>query len=1103
MEAIVQWLEELGLGRYGAAFVEADIDPAVLPDLNEADLQRLGVTLGHRKRLLRAIAALAEPGRPPPGPSGATSVPSPEAERRQLSVMFCDLVGSTALASRLDPEDLREVIGAYHRCCTDVIGQLGGFVAKYMGDGVLAYFGYPHAGEDDPERAVVAGLELVEAVRRIEAGVPLQARVGVASGLVVVGDLIGQGAAQEQAVVGETPNLAARLQDLAEPGMVVVGPRTRRLLGRLFDYRELGPVALKGFTEPQTVFAVLGRSVVESRFEARQEREVSPLIGRGAEMNTLLGCWRQVRAGEGRIVVLTGEPGIGKSRLAQEFQDRLRDEPHRQLRYFCSPRHQDSALYPFIARFERSAGFQREDEPPARRDKLDALLDRTGTAAEDRSLIAALLGLPDGGRDADKLTPQQRKRNTLDALIRYVRSPARDQPVLMLFEDVHWIDPTSLELLDSIAELVPSEPLLLLIAGRPEFEASWTGEPHVTTLALTRLEPRDCAALIGRIAGEPLPGSLVETIVQRSDGVPLFVEEITQAVLEAEPGAERSTSLIPTSLIASLTARLDRLGPAKEVAQIGALLGREFNYELLAAVAGRTDAELQASLERLTAAGLLFARGTPQDSSFLFKHALVQDAAHNTLLRSARRDWHARIAKAITSRFADTAQTQPALLAHHYTEAGLFDEAITWWERAAERARTQSANVEAANHLKIALALLGLLPDSTERAQREVRLRLRLVGPLVATTGLASKQSEDNYVTIAELTEQAGASLEVLRVLWGRSAMLLVRSDLDKAEELSKRFVGLATQARLTNGPCIGYRILGYAALLRGDIMLARQHFDASLRDYAREVPFVFPDYSIDLHSAMLCHEALLLQQEGFLDRASKRSAEAIAVAKADKGPTAEAYVLMHVALANMIAGDVQRAADAATSLGELTDRFDLGYSRWHAEVLLGWTAAGSGTLEEGIARIRNGLELRHRYMANTWVPVYLLAQAELLIGHGRFADAFPLLDESAALMVELQQHYGEPELHRLRAVALRATAADPAITDASFDRAIAAAQRRGAKLYELRAANCRAQFWQSAGRDEEARAMLAAVYAGFAEGFGCADLLAARALLARLATGR
>ena len=579
----------------------------------------------------------------------AAVTPMSTAERRQLTVMFCDLVGSTALASRLDPEDLRDVIGAYQRCVAETVARFNGFVAKYMGDGVLVYVGYPRAHEDDTERAVRAGLALIEAVGQLQAPDRLHIRIGIETGLVVVGDLIGSGEAQERGIVGETPNLAARMQALAEPNTVVIGPQTRQLLGDLFEYRDIGDVEVKGFPEPVHAYQVLRLSAVESRFEAFHAAALTPLVGREEEVELLLRRWQRVNSGSSQVVLLSGEPGIGKSRVTAALLEEIASEPHTRLRYFCSPHHTDSALFPLIAQLERAAGFERDDDPPSKLAKLDALLSRTSTSAEDSRLIADLLSLPDIGPDPTlDLSPQQRKQKTLEALVRQLESLARQRPMLMIFEDVHWIDPTSLELMDRIIERIRRLPVLLVMTFRPEFHPPWVGQPHVTTMTLSRLDQGDGAALVARIVGnKALPPEVVNEIVERTDGVPLFVEELTKAVLEAgEDGrsATRALSMassaahtVPATLHASLMARLDRLGPAaKEVAQTGAAIGREFSYELMGAVGQRTDAELQVALGQLVEAGLAFCRGVPPQASYLFKHALVQDAAYSTLLRGPR-----------------------------------------------------------------------------------------------------------------------------------------------------------------------------------------------------------------------------------------------------------------------------------------------------------------------------------------------------------------------------------------------------------------------------------------------------------------------------------
>ncbi len=657
MTGIAEWLASIGLEEYAQRFAENAIDLSVVRDLTEQGLKDLGVLLGHRRKMLRAIAELKGAVLITPQ-TGAKLVPRDDAERRQLTVMFCDLVGSSALSARLDPEDLRRVIGAYHICIAEVIGQYEGIIARYMGDGVLAYFGYPQAHEDDAEQATRAGLALVDAVANLQTdiGAELQVRIGIATGTVVVGDLIGEGAAQEQAVVGETPNLAARLQTLAEPGTVLISASTHRLTGGNFEYRDLGPVTLKGWGETLPAWQVLGTSGVESRFEAQHQTRLTPLIGRDEEIDLLLRRWRYAAQGEGCAVVLSGDPGIGKSHIARALQERLQAEPHITLRYFCSAHHTISALFPFISQLERAALFERSDSPTQKFAKLEALLAQSAADADHVAVLANLLSLPPNDRyRLPELSPQNRKEKTFAALLAQLDGLAAREPVLLIFEDVHWIDPTSRELLTVTLERVPRLRVLLLITARPEFTPPWPGHAHVTTLLLTRLSRRDGAALIERVtAGKTLPEEVMNQILARTDGVLLFVEELTKTVLETGLLQERDghyvlnrplpSMAIPMTLHASLMARLDRLAPVREVAQIGAVVGREFSYELLNAVAGLPIERLEEALGQLVRSELVFCRGEVPHAVYTFKHTLVRDAAYSGLLKSRRAEVHAAIA---------------------------------------------------------------------------------------------------------------------------------------------------------------------------------------------------------------------------------------------------------------------------------------------------------------------------------------------------------------------------------------------------------------------------------------------------------------------------
>src|SRR6266403_5119034 len=765
---IAEWLRGLGLEQYENAFRENAIDAEVLRDLTADDIKELGVTpIGHRRRLLTAIAALR--GDTPQGVGEAEPAAvaiSGEAERRQLTVMFCDLVGSTALSTRHDPEDLRELIGDYYRAVADTVGRFDGFVAKYMGDGVLIYFGYPQAHEDDAERAVRAGRAVIEAVGQLPTREDLRVRLGIATGLAVVGDLIGEGAAQERGVVGETPNLAARLQALAMPNTLVIAEATRRQVGGLFDLADLGPQSLAGFAAPQPAWRVIGESGMLSRFEALRSGE-APLVGRDEELDLLLRRWEQAKTREGRVVLISGEPGIGKSRLTAALSEHIETEPHTRVRYFCSPHHQDSALYPFIAQLERAAGFTRDDAVEEKLGKLRALLAPGARDDDDIALLSELLSLPSSAADLN-LSPQRKREKLFEALLGQLEAEARHRPVLMVFEDAHWIDPTSRELLDLTVDRVRRLPVLVAITFRPEFQPPWGGRSQVTSLALNRLGERDGEALVQELAGNAaLTADIVAEIVERTDWVPLFVEELTKAVLESTglgdgvaamlATASLAARSVPATLNASLIARLDRLGPApKEIAQIGSVLGREFAYELIEPVAQRHERELQAALGRLSDAGLLFCRGTAPHASYLFKHALVQDAAYGTLLRARRREMHARVAGVLEQHFADLAERQPELLAHHLTAAGDTERAVDQWLKAGHYAAGRLAHLEAIAHFERGLGLLHSLPEGPVRNGREIELQLAMGLCLFTAKGAVAAKLP--YMRALDLAERGGES---------------------------------------------------------------------------------------------------------------------------------------------------------------------------------------------------------------------------------------------------------------------------------------------------------------------------------------------------------
>jgi class 3 adenylate cyclase/tetratricopeptide (TPR) repeat protein len=1102
---VAEWLRGLGLARYAAAFRENEIGWEALPRLTAEDLSDLGVLLGsHRRRLLDAIAVLGaaeKPSAPSPPPAAAG-----EAERRQLSVMFCDLVGSTPLSARYDPEDLREIVGAYHRCVADTVARFSGFVAKYMGDGVLVYFGYPEAHEDDAERAIRAGLAVVDAVGGLAMPEPLNVRLGIASGLVVVGDLVGTGAAQERGVVGETPNLAARLQGLAAPGTLVIAETTRRQIGALFELEDLGAQPLAGFAEPQRVWRVQGESGVVSRFEALRSG-ATPLVGRDEELDLLLRRWQQGKAGEGRAVLISGEPGIGKSRLTAELSERIQADPHLRLRYFCSPHHQDSALYPFIAQLERAAGFARDDTVEQKLSKLRELLASGARGDDEIELLAELLSLPNSAANLN-LSPQRKREKLFEALLHQLEALARSRPVLMVFEDAHWIDPTSRELLDLTLDRVAQLPLLLVVTFRPEFQHAWSGQPHVTVLALNRLVERDGAALVERLAGNTgLSRELVDEIVERADGVPLFVEELTKAVLESEDASDRVAAVlaaspspalsIPAALHASLIARLDRLGSvAKEIGQIGAVIGREFGYELIDEVAQRPRAELRSGLDRLAEAGLLFCRGVPPQSSYLFKHALVQDAAYGTLLRARRQELHSRVAAVLKQHFADLVERQPELLAHHLTAAGETERAVDQWLKAGRHAAQRLAHLEAIRHFERGLALLPALTEGPACDGREIELQLARGLSVLTTEGFAAPKALEIYSRARDLAERRGDRRQVFMAVYGLWQTANGRGGMVEARRFSRHLQQLTVDNADEELRLQAHHSAWTTCLFSGEPAAACTHCEAGRHLYDlerhRSHRFLYGG-----HDPGVCARYMGAQAYWLLGRPDTGLAigrEALALAERIAHPFTLGATLAMNAMLHLDRNEPEMALQRIEAAEALVAEQRIGLVL-EPQILRGAVMTTQGAFEEAVACLRVGLT---QPRAARLRPYAFARLAEALSRQGEHEEALLELRKALDVQERRGERRWEAELYRLESIALiglnRLEEAQ-----AALEEALRVARHQQARSYELRAATSLARLWGERGRRAEARDLLAPVYGWFTEGFDTADLKEAAVLLSEL----
>ena len=1112
VRTVAEWLASLGLSEYAQRFAENRVDASVLPDLTDQDLTELGIPLGHRRQMLRAIAELDGAAREP-AEAATEPVPRDEAERRHLTVMFCELAGSATPSAPLDPEDMWGVIAPYHACIGEVVGRHNGIIARYMDDGVLAYFGYPRAQEDDVEQAVRAALVLVDAVANLQTNVDaaLQVRIGIATGTVVVSELLIDETPSEQAVVGETPNLAARLQTVAEPGTVLICPQTHRLTGGHFDYRDLGALTLKGWAEPVPVWQVLGASGVESRFEAMHKTKLPPLFGREEETELLLRRWRHATQEEGRGVVLMGEPGIGKSHIALALDDRLQSEPHITLRYFCSAHHTNSALFPFIGELERAAGFERSDSPTEKLSKLDALLAQSGAEPEHVAVLANLFALPASDRyGLQELSPQRRKEKTLAALLARLDGLAARQPVLMIFEDIHWIDPTSLELLAATVEHVPQLRVLLLITARSEFTPPWPSYSHITTIPLTRLGRRAGAALVERVtAGKALPKEVTDEILSRTDGVPLFIEELTKTVLESGLLQERDgqyvlerplpTLAIPTTLHASLMARLDRLAPVREVAQIGAVAGREFHYELLNAVAGLPRERLEDALAQLVRSELIFRRGESPHAVYTFKHTLVRDAAYASLLKSRRAHLHAAIANALEHQFAEIAQTQPETLAHHLTEAGLVEKAVGYWLQAGKNAAQRSANLEAIAHLRRGIELTSRLPADEGRDSSELDFQLVLGPCLIATHGPAASAALTTFARARELCERLGEPPEYLQVRFWLATVSVVRGDLPQALEAVEGMPSDA-EARGNRGALINV-IRGRAMILMfmGRIVEAREVLERAIELFGASVDadrLAARAAGQDAGVAMLAFAAWVFWTLGQVDEAVVRMSAALDRADEVQHAHTHAYAWYYASVLYALRGDPAIAKGYAERCLAISEQHGfrqwLGLARAIRDICAAVLDASAGRLDE----VKTVLDEYQRagYQLGLTAQIVLLCPALLLRNDSE--AALELIDHGLAIVSHNSERFFEAELYRLKACALITRGASDAEVESLLDQALRTARSQQARSLELRAATDLARLWMNQGKRVEARDILSSIYGRFTEGFETRDLKDAKDLL-------
>ncbi|MFA3918914.1 AAA family ATPase [Ruegeria hyattellae] len=1109
-EDLKQWLERLELEKYADFLEENEVALLDLPHITEQDLKDLGLPLGPRRRLLANAAKLAQQSPETSVDESGSLVPMSDqsAERRQLTVMFVDLVGSTSLSAGLDPEEMREVIRGFQNAVAGEITRLDGHVAKFMGDGALAYFGWPRAHENEAERAVRAGMALLEAIEHLITpdGTPLAARMGIATGLVVVGDLVGEGSAREEAVVGDTPNLAARLQALARPGQIVVAETTSRLLGGLFDLENLGQHDVKGLAAPIAAYAVVGERTLESRFAGRDSANMSEIVGRDQELALLMERWGQAVKSEGQMVLLTGEAGIGKSRITQAIFDELRDQDHTKIRYQCSPYHTDSALYPAIQQLRLSAGFAAQDNNDARLDKLEALL-RQGTSntAAHAPLIAPLLALDAETRyGASDLSPEQLRSRLLQALIDQLVGLGEARPVCFVIEDAHWIDPTTLELVELALNSVASSRILVLMTARPTFEHGFGGHPVVTRLMLNRLGRSQVANIVARVGGgKPLPAPVLDEITAKTDGIPLFVEEIAKVVLESgtlreEDGAyvltgPLSALSIPATLHDSLMARLDRLHPVKEIAQIASVIGRTFDYQTLAAITSHSDGDLAAALDRLVEAELLFRRGTPPEANYLFKHALVRDAAYESLLKSRRQTIHADLLTTLEAK--DDAH--PEILAYHAEQAGETEKAIWYWARAGDDAFARPAHREAVNHYESALRLVRGAKDGERDSERELELLLRLNHTNMAGRGYAHPVTVDGFAEARRLVNSIGESPHRFPIYYGNWVISHVSGQQANALEIAEEIFDAASGDHNPDHSFMSARSFYLSRTMTGA-------FETAERDYERVLELYDPERETDLtrqygqspHLGLRCYRAIGLACRGFPSRAWD---EMIGVPEHSEQlghSNTIGYAYTHYGMLAWLLGKHETAEEFSRRAIQVAEEHGLVMWKGIAMLVLAAVLPSRGQPEEAVDLMEEGMARCEESNTHVYVPYLYSHHVANLLAVNQHEQAVEARDKVITMIDQGSERWANAEIFRMLGDSERAGLGGNILARKFYLQALGIARKQNAKLWELRTSVGLARLMRDEGETSTAQELLAPIYAWFSEGQDTPDLTDAKGLL-------